>query len=194
MPALNSHRDAHLNVNKAYRPNKILRRSFTSGHAPRCDDESLDRMPNSSTIDRTQPRTVIMFAVMEGHGITNEDMRLGTPGILLSSEDPEVLMAAIREMGRGRMPESNEVARRVVLHVTEPRPVEVLAERVTELSPREKEVLNALVEGLSYKMIAARLSISFETVRSHIKRIYEKLRVHNNTEAVAKALKFGLVA
>ncbi|MDX9749509.1 MAG: response regulator transcription factor [Flavobacteriales bacterium] len=150
--------------------------------------------PNSPDTGGSPSRTVIMFAVMEGHGITTEDMRLGTPGILLSSDDPDVLMAAIRDMGRGRMPSSGEIARRVVLHVTEPRPAEALATPVTELSPREKEVLNALVEGLSYKMIAARLSISFETVRSHIKRIYEKLRVHNNTEAVAKALKCGLVA
>ncbi len=137
---------------------------------------------------------MIMFAVMEGHGITTEDMRAGTPGILLSSDDPEVLMNAIREMGRGNMPASGEIARRVMLHVTDPKMEQQPPVPVTDLSPREKEVLNALVEGLSYKMIAARLSISFETVRSHIKRIYEKLRVHNNTEAVAKALKIGLVA
>ena len=58
----------------------------------------------------------------------------------------------------------------------------------TGLSPRETDVLRELVEGLSYKMIAHKLGISFETVRSHIKRIYEKLGVHNNTEAVALAL------
>lgn len=147
-----------------------------------------------SPTDPTPQRTVIMFAVMEGHGITAEDMRAGTPGILLSSEDPEVLLAAIRDMGRGRLPDGSEVARRVMLHVTDPTQERAAGVPVTDLSPREKEVLNALVEGLSYKMIADRLSISFETVRSHIKRIYEKLRVHNNTEAVAKALKIGLVA
>lgn len=151
-------------------------------------------MPTSSPETSSQPRTVIMFAVMEGHGITASDMRMGTPGLLLSSDDPEVLMATIRNMGRGIMPDSGEIARRVTLHVTEPQLAQAPAGPVTDLSPREKEVLNALVEGLSYKMIAARLSISFETVRSHIKRIYEKLRVHNNTEAVAKALKIGLVA
>ena len=149
---------------------------------------------HASASETGPSRTVIMFAVMEGQSITADDMRLGTPGLLLSSNDPEVLMAAIRDMGRGIMPSSSEVARRVMLHVTEPQLAHTPAVPVTELSPREKEVLNALVEGLSYKMIAARLSISFETVRSHIKRIYEKLRVHNNTEAVAKALKIGLVA
>lgn len=151
-------------------------------------------MPIDHPATSTLPRTLIMFAVMEGHGITADDMRQGTPGILLSSDDPEVLMQAIRDMGRGHMPSSSDIARRVVLQVSDPVVEQRAAMLVTELSPREKEVLNALVEGLSYKMIAARLSISFETVRSHIKRIYEKLRVHNNTEAVAKALKIGLVA
>ena len=61
------------------------------------------------------------------------------------------------------------------------------------LGAREKDVLQALVDGLSYKMIADRLGISFETVRSHIKNIYEKLHVHNSAEAVAKTLKGRLL-
>lgn len=137
-------------------------------------------------------RTVIMFAVAEGQGVTPEQMRAGTPGILLISNDPQVLLKAIREMGNGNMPTDGSIAQRVMLQVTAPT-LQPAVTPVTELSPREKEVLNALVEGLSYKMIAHRLSISFETVRTHIKRIYEKLAVHNNTEAVAKALRNGLV-
>ncbi len=139
----------------------------------------------------TTARTVIMFAVAEGQGVTPEQMRAGTPGILLSSNDPQVLLSAIREMGKGKMPTDGSIAQRVMLQVTAPA-LQPAAPPVTELSPREREVLNALVEGLSYKMIAQRLSISFETVRTHMKRIYEKLAVHNNTEAVAKALKYGL--
>jgi len=137
-------------------------------------------------------RTVIMFAVAEGQGVTPEQLRTGTPGILLSSNHPQVLLNAIREMGKGNLPGDSSIAQRVMLQVTGPA-LHPEASLVIDLSPREKEVLNALVEGLSYKMIAARLSISFETVRTHIKRIYEKLRVHNNTEAVAKALRNGLV-
>lgn len=140
----------------------------------------------------TTARTVIMFAVAEGQGVTPEQMRAGTPGILLSSNDPQVLLNAIREMGKGNMPNDGSIAQRVVLQVTAPT-LQPKSIPVIELSPREKEVLNALVEGLSYKMIAHRLSISFETVRTHMKRIYEKLAVHNNTEAVAKALRTGLV-
>ncbi|MBS1939134.1 MAG: response regulator transcription factor [Bacteroidetes bacterium] len=140
----------------------------------------------------TTARTVIMFAVAEGQDVTPEQMRTGTPGILLSSSDPQVLLHAIREMGKGNLPNDGSIAQRVMLQVTEPA-LQPAATPVTELSPREKEVLNALVEGLSYKMIAHRLSISFETVRTHMKRIYEKLQVHSNTEAVAKALRNGLV-
>lgn len=140
----------------------------------------------------TTARTVIMFAVAEGQGVTPEQMRAGTPGILLSSNDPQVLLHAIREMGKGNLPNDDSIAQRVMLQVTEPAQ-QAGATPVTALSPREKEVLSALVDGLSYKMIAHRLSISFETVRTHVKRIYEKLAVHNNTEAVAKALRNGLV-
>ncbi len=153
-------------------------------------------MPMPNVTPKESPtssaRTVIMFAVAEGADVTPEQMRTGTPGLLLSSNDPQVLLNAIREMGKGNLPGDSSIAQRVMLQVTDPFPQPV-ATPVTELSPREKEVLSAMVEGLSYKMIAHRLSISFETVRTHVKRIYEKLRVHNNTEAVAKALRNGLV-
>ena len=56
------------------------------------------------------------------------------------------------------------------------------------LSPREKEVLSLLVDGLSYKMIAGKLNITYDTVRAHMKKIYEKLHVTSMTEAVAKAI------
>ena len=61
-------------------------------------------------------------------------------------------------------------------------------EKDYHLSSREKEVLSLLVEGLSYKMIAAKLNITYDTVRAHMKKIYEKLHVASMTEAVAKAI------
>jgi RNA polymerase sigma factor (sigma-70 family) len=61
------------------------------------------------------------------------------------------------------------------------------------LTPREKEVLACIVNGLSYKMIADQLHISYETVRSHVKKIYEKLHVASLTEAVAKAINQRIV-
>lgn len=61
------------------------------------------------------------------------------------------------------------------------------------LSPREKEILSVLSKGESYKMIAGKLGISLDTVRTHIKKIYEKLHVHSQTEAVSKAIREKLV-
>ena len=62
-----------------------------------------------------------------------------------------------------------------------------------QLTPREKEVLSCIVNGLAYKMIADQLTISYETVRSHVKKIYEKLHVASLTEAVSKAMKERIV-
>jgi DNA-binding CsgD family transcriptional regulator len=62
-----------------------------------------------------------------------------------------------------------------------------------ELTPREKDVLSCLVKGMSYKMIADSCGISYTTVNSHMKHIYEKLHVNSAPEAVAKALKLRLV-
>jgi DNA-binding NarL/FixJ family response regulator len=62
------------------------------------------------------------------------------------------------------------------------------------LTAREKEVLTCIVNGLSHKMIAAELNISYETVRSHTKNIYKKLNVASLTETVAKALNQNIVA
>jgi DNA-binding NarL/FixJ family response regulator len=135
--------------------------------------------------------TVVMLAVFGQDGLTDDAMRVGTPGYLLQSHDPQMLLAAITEVSRGIAPCSGGIARQVTVHMNAghgaPR-------EDAGLSPREKQVLQCLVDGLSYKMIADQLTISFETVRSHIKRIYEKLHVHNNTEAVVKAIKAGLAA
>jgi DNA-binding NarL/FixJ family response regulator len=139
-------------------------------------------------------RTLFVFALAEGPDLTVEGLRSGTSGVLLNCEDPHQLLQAIGALGRGETPSPDVACRRVILHVQETPAPRSAMDRTVDLSPREREVLTALVDGLSYKMIAFRLSISYETVRTHIKRIYEKLRVHNNTEAVAKALRYGLLA
>lgn len=134
----------------------------------------------------TTRRTVVMFAVFDQDEMTDELLWNGAPGYLLHGDDHPAMMEAIAGIGRdgGSLP--IELARQVtVLRRTDP--------GHSGLSPREKDVLQCLVQGLSYKMIAHQLMISFETVRSHIKRIYEKLQVHNNTEAVAKTIKCGLL-
>jgi DNA-binding NarL/FixJ family response regulator len=114
----------------------------------------------------------------------------GASGYLLKRTPREALVNAIREVHAGGAPMNAGIARRV-LHLFQrtagPSPGE------STLTRREVEILHALVEGGSYKMIADRHFISIETVRNHIKHIYEKLHVHSKSEAVAKALRERLV-
>jgi DNA-binding NarL/FixJ family response regulator len=85
------------------------------------------------------------------------------------------------------------VAKKVLQLLTLQKQFAVKPSETFDLTPREKEILAQMVNGLSYKMIAAKLDIGFETVRSHISSIYKKLHVATMTEAVAKAIKSNLV-
>jgi DNA-binding NarL/FixJ family response regulator len=89
---------------------------------------------------------------------------------------------------RGGAPLSPTVARLVISSMQEPQ-----IENPYNLTQREKEILPTLSQGNSYKMIAADFFISIDTVRYHIKKIYEKLHVHSQTEAVSKAINERLV-
>lgn len=109
----------------------------------------------------------------------------GASGYMLKKTRPEKMLDYIREAVNGGAPMSPSVARQVL---------EIFAKPYTKrkemelLTPRELDVLRLLVKGYSYKMIAGELDIALETIRSHIKKIYEKLQVNSKSEAVARAL------
>ena len=115
----------------------------------------------------------------------------GASGYLLKRSKSAEILDAIREVQSGGSPMTTHIARKVVqsfqstASATLPQP----SEPSEELSPREKEVLDLLSQGFMYKEISDKLGISFETVRTYIRRIYEKLHVRTRTEAVAKALR-----
>lgn len=113
----------------------------------------------------------------------------GASGYLLKDTQPERLREAIRELVLGGAPMSPEIALRVVS--TFRRFPQVHSEH--SLSPRELDVLRALVAGHSYKTAAVALDMSIDTVRFHIRGIYAKLHVHSKSEAVIEALKRGLM-
>ncbi|MGV9014031.1 MAG: response regulator transcription factor [Flavobacteriales bacterium] len=136
--------------------------------------------------DRTQ-RTLMVVAVLGKDDLTDEQLNTGTFGYILQGDSPEDLMRTVEDLRSGRRPSTD--ARRVTVQL---RP-ECASSKDHRLSPRELDVLRALVDGLSYKMIAAELRISFETVRSHMKCIYQKMNVNNNTAAVAKAIHEGML-
>ena len=114
----------------------------------------------------------------------------GACGYLLKDVEPARLLASIREMHDGGAPMSPEVARRVVLMFQKFVPPKT---EQSQLSAREMDVLQLLAEGHSYKTCADRLFVSHDTIRFHVRNIYERLHVHSKSEAVIKALKSGWI-
>ncbi|MBL7922917.1 MAG: response regulator transcription factor [Bacteroidia bacterium] len=117
----------------------------------------------------------------------------GASGYILKNTLPARILESIVEVYQGGSPMSPSVARKVLGFLQQPVPAASKVVNDYKLSNREKEVLSCLVKGMSYKMIADTCHISYETVRSHMKNIYEKLHVASMTEAVAKAINQGLV-
>jgi DNA-binding NarL/FixJ family response regulator len=133
---------------------------------------------------------IIMLTVFDDADRVFNSLRSGAMGYLLKSLTPGKLLEALIEVSEGGAPMSPSVARKVMLHLQEEPPIQATN---YQLTAREKEVLAHLVDGLSYKMIADHLEIGYETVRSHIKKIYEKLHVQSMTEAVSKTLREKLL-
>ena len=128
---------------------------------------------------------VIMQTVFEEEEKIFEAIRSGAHGYFLKKTPPKKLIEGIRDVRDGGAPMTASVARKV-LEVFQHQPVK--GGNNFELTDREFEILSHLVKGLSYKMIADKASISWHTVNSHCKKIYEKLHVHSASEAVAKAI------
>jgi len=133
---------------------------------------------------------VIMLTVFEDEDRVFRSLRNGALGYILKSTAPEKLLDSITEVMSGGAPMSPSIARKVMSHLQ----AEASPQKIDySLTQREKDVLALLVEGNSYKMIADKLEIGFETVRSHIKKIYDKLHVQTMTEAVSKTLREKLL-
>lgn len=114
----------------------------------------------------------------------------GASGYLLKKTPPARLLESLKEAVEGGGPMSPEVAGRVIGLFRDFRP---LAHADHDLTPHEVRLLKFLAEGHNYKTAAAELKVSVNTVSFHVKHIYEKLHVHSKSEAVAKALRSGIV-
>lgn len=133
---------------------------------------------------------VIMLTIFDDNENIFNAICAGASGYILKRYATEEIPGAIRMVMTGGAPMTGSVARKVLFMV--PKATNADQER-SNLSDKETSILQLLVNGYSYKMIATDLSISIDTVRFHIKKIYDKLHVHSATEAVSKAIKDKLV-
>ena len=129
---------------------------------------------------------VIMLTVYEDTENIFNALAAGAMGYMLKRTPRDELLAAIRDVLQGGSPMTTHIARKVVQSFQRAGPA---SEPTENLSTREQEVLDCLSQGFLYKEIAEKLGISYETVHTYIRRIYEKLQVRTRTEAVAKFLK-----
>jgi DNA-binding NarL/FixJ family response regulator len=206
-----------------FEDNKHLRETFTlllnsaegfscSGAFPNCKDMLQNitanpcdvvlmdiEMPGMNGIEATQlikkhfPKILVLIqTVFFEDEYIFDAICAGASGYILKTTTPEDYLEAIRNVQSGGSPMTPGIARRVLeLFKTnlQPQPVN----NDYNLTPQEKKVLQLLVEGKSFKMIAADLYVAFDTVKAHIRNIYAKLHVHSGTEAVVKAIKNKLV-
>ncbi len=129
---------------------------------------------------------IMMLTVYEDTENIFNALAAGASGYLLKRTKSAELLDAIKEVQRGGSPMTTHIARKVVLSFQKAGPA---TQPTEDLSQREREVLDCLSQGFLYKEIAEKLGISYETVHTYIRRIYEKLQVRTRTEAVAKFLK-----
>jgi DNA-binding NarL/FixJ family response regulator len=152
-------------------------------------------MPGSTGIEAVkkirafnQSVPILMLTVFDDNQHVFDAICAGASGYLLKKHISTKLYTAIDELQEGGAPMSPSIARMVIAAMHQ-KP----KSNHYNLTPRENEILTSLSKGNSYKLIASEFDISMDTVRTHIKKIYEKLQVHSQTEAVSKAINERLV-
>ena len=155
-------------------------------------------MPELTGIDATRmvktdfpDVNVMMLTVFEDKDKIFDALCAGATGYLLKKTPPAKIIEAVEELHQGGSPMSSGIARKALEFFS--KPVNDNKQELYKLLPRELDVLQRLVMGDSYKMVADVCCISMGTVYSHINHIYRKLHVNSKSEAVIKAIKEGLV-
>ncbi|MDX9846624.1 MAG: response regulator transcription factor [Tenuifilaceae bacterium] len=129
----------------------------------------------------------VVFTVFEDTDRIFAALKAGASGYLLKSSSPQKIIEAIAEVNQGGSPMSGSIARKVI-STFYPTP-QANDENSPKLSTREHEILTLLSKGFRYKEIAYKLNISTETVRTHIRNIYQKLQVESSIEAINKVFR-----
>ena len=133
---------------------------------------------------------IIMLTILDDDHTIIEAILAGADGYLLKRSSPIQILNSLRECNGGGSPMTASIAKKVLTLFKKYVPVQ---NDEFFLTKREKEILHLLVEGIDNHSIAEELFISVQTVRNHIRHIYEKLQVHSKTQAVVKAIREGLV-
>ncbi|TDH20656.1 response regulator transcription factor [Segetibacter sp. 3557_3] len=128
---------------------------------------------------------VFMLTTFEDDDKIFDSIKAGAVGYLLKKDPPGLILEAIHKIHQGEAVMNGKIARKVLQYFSEKKEVSKSIEEY-DLTTREKEILELLMKGASYKEIAANCSISKDTVFSHIRNIYKKLNVHSRSEIVAK--------
>jgi DNA-binding NarL/FixJ family response regulator len=129
---------------------------------------------------------IIMLTIYHDSHKIFDSLVAGASGYLLKHTSLPDIKESIENLMEGGAPMSPQIARKVIEHFNKPKP-ETKPE--SDLTAREQDIVNGLVDGLSYKLIADRFDISIDTVRAHIRNIYKKLHVNSKAEVIAKSLR-----
>jgi DNA-binding NarL/FixJ family response regulator len=140
-------------------------------------------------VERVPGVLVVMLTVYDNTEAIFNSLKSGACGYLRKPVRGRELIAAIREVAAGGSPMSASIARMVVQAFSKPAPLPSDTQTMVSLTDREKAVLDLVLEGFPYKLIADQLDLSVYTVNFHIRNIYSKLQVHSRSEAVAKLRK-----
>lgn len=152
---------------------------------------NVDGISGVKIINRLFPNVkVIMQTVFENDEKIFDALRFGASGYILKKTDPSKIIEAIREVMNGGSPMTPSIATRVLNFFRDKGAVDT---QNFGLTTREMDILQHMVDGKSYKMISSDLNISYHTVNSHVKKIYDKLQVNSVSEAVSKALQQKII-
>ena len=183
---------------------KSVEASFERGSTPTWDLVLMDiEMPGMTGIEATarlkrlMPTVpIVVVTVFEEPATILDAIRAGADGYLLKKTPVPELLAQLRSVASGGSPLTPGVARSLLdllRHGSESSDARRPSPTRLDLSEREQEVLRCLTRGLSYKQVADELGVSADTVRTYIRRMYQKLHVHSVSEAVSRAIHEGLV-
>lgn len=149
-------------------------------------------LPGSSGLEGIAPimkmlpdAEIVMLTVFDDAAIVFDSLKAGAAGYLSKGATPDEIVAAVREVHVGGAPMSSVIARKVIASFRQP---SLMGHELPTLTDRENDILAAVARGSLDKEIAMEYSLSITTVKTHLRSIYQKLHVHNRTEATRKYL------